>query len=229
MKEVYSDEQKAHLAKLWADGLTYDAIAARLNWSRSQVKYLRAALNLPARINRSRAASDFWTEHRDEVLRRMWEDQRPALVIADAIGALPGSSESVRRQKIYNRAKELKLPARGKDFAKNKGWSPAKIQEACDLYVAGHSINKIAMSLNRSPGVVERVLEKRGLLNEAPSPPSPDVPPAFKPPGTPIRLPYRATATPKPDLADWQKRRDAMQRRLETDGGNLTTERKIAQ
>ncbi len=228
MSEIYSDEQKAQLTKLWAKGLTYNAIAARLGWTKSQVKYLRAALNLPARINRSRAASDFWTAHRDEVLRRMWEDQRPALVIADAIGALPGSSESVRRQKIYNRAKELKLPARGKDFAKNKGWSPAKIQEACDLYVAGHSINKIAMSLNRSPGVVERVLEKRGLLNEVPSPPSPDVPPAFKPPGTPIRLPYRTTATPKPDLEAWQRQREAKERRLKLDGGNLSVERKSA-
>jgi hypothetical protein len=216
---VYTEEQKARFAKLWTDGVTYADIAERMGWNLNQCKYLRLALGLPGRLN-GRPGSKFWTDHRDEVLRRMWADNRSAMAIADAIGALPDRSESVRRQKIYQRAKQLRLATRGKDFGKNRGWTEAKIKEACDMCAAGHSINNIALALNRSPGVVERILEKRGMIHQVETEPKRERGPVFAE-GS-ILLPQRASATPVPDVEAWQAQRAALRERLERDGGSVS-------
>jgi hypothetical protein len=85
----------------------------------------------------------------------------------------------------------------------------------------------------RSYASVSSKMLKEGMTlrkKEPESEPEPErpPPPAHKPPGTPISLPQRSSATPVPDLAEWEQRKDAKRRRLEMDGGNLTTERRTA-
>lgn len=188
-----------------------------------------------------------WTPERDAKLAEMYRAGVPYKEMAEALGyredqwnLLARRRRALRIERPANVSRTVKARAGalgGKTPSKwQTPWSEQEIDDLRKIAKTATSLTEIAKAF---PGRTYAAVTSKMRLLHIPKPskpstelasssPRPDVPPAFKPPGMPIRLPYRSTATPKPDLVEWQKRREAMERRLEADGGNLSVERKSA-
>lgn len=184
-----------------------------------------------------------WTPDRDAKLAELYMAGVPHKEIAVALGYREDQWNLVARRR---RTLGVKKPAhiRRKEQAisgarggkSEGGWTEEEVER---LRRAAHEgptmVEVMAAFPDRSYAAVTSRMRALGIptpkakpADEIETPARREVAPAFKPLGAPIRLPHRTTATPKPDLAEWQKRRKAMKQRLKNDGGNLSMERKSA-
>lgn len=182
-----------------------------------------------------------WQPHEDDIIRSMWPEAS-YVQIQRALG-LPGVTEAMVKSRRIKLGLPNKTPAMRAHWTEEERqllrrlWHDLSVPMTGivkALHVAQNGGTRSRASIAKKALVMELGHRGSGMgLDQPPAPKDDAPPPAVTfardlPPGARTSLPNRASATPPPDLEEWRKRRDAMRRRLEADGGNLTTERETA-
>ena len=183
-----------------------------------------------------------WQPAQEELFARMWGEGASYAQIQKALG----DSNITERNLAYKRA-AMGLPGRTIRPV-NTHWTEeekARLRKEWPRWDL--RLQDLGEMLGRSPASIGAMGKRLGLPNrrqgvgpngpnmagsDAPAKPrNVEVAGNFAsalPPGQRVSLPRRRTASPVPDVEAEMARREASRRRLEIDGGNLSTERRTA-
>lgn len=183
-----------------------------------------------------------WQPAQEELFARMWGEGASYAQIQKALG----DSNITERNLAYKRA-AMGLPGRTIRPV-NLHWTEeekARLRKEWPRWDL--RLQDLGEMLGRSPASIGAMGKRLGLPNRkqgvgpngpnmagshaAAKPRNVEVAGNFAralPPGQRVSLPRRRTANPMPDVEAEMARREASKRRLEMDGGNLSTERRTA-